>query len=109
MSYITLLVILFISFIFFGGIGKVAMSYLEASRISKSFAQLILNVSMFLWYLAALICITLIAFKIVFWLGWIIGVSGLLWLIFSAIPSLSRDTQHSIELAESRRNNVAES
>lgn len=108
MSYAILILTMIIGFVVFGSIGKIAIQKFEVDKLAERSASLIITTSMLLWFLTAITCVTTIAFKINLWIGWIVGGTMLLWLVFSALPSLSEDTRHSIELARKRRQDKLE-
>lgn len=103
MVYVIIAIAMVAGFILFIGIGKAAVQAYESSRINDKTARFILSCSMILWLLTASTCVTLFAFNIATWLGWIIGIIMAMWLIFSAFPALPKGTQHSIDLARERR------
>lgn len=104
MDFVILVGVLITGFIIFGGAGKMAMKLFDDRKINVKLAKLLISGSMVLWLITAFIVITLIAFNIATWLGWVVGITMLLWLIFEALPSNARDTQHSIDLVRERRN-----
>lgn len=103
MVYIIIAIAMVTGFILFVGIGKAAMRAYESSSIKEKTARSIMSCSMILWLLTASTCVTLFAFNIATWLGWVIGVTMAMWLIFSAFPALPKGTQHSLDLARERR------
>jgi hypothetical protein len=102
MIYLAFIGIWIVSFLILGGIGKFALQKYALGKIRRHVARNIFYASMVLWYLTAITIATLIAFRISHWLGYAVGGIGILWLISSALPTLPKDAEHSLNLARDR-------